>query len=61
MVNNSKMKQSKSAKKSAQKKRANKEEHYPDFSKDPFFIKKDEMARRGVERSGFPEAFLKKK
>ena len=32
-----------------------------DFSKDPFIIKKNEMAIRMVGRVGFPEEFIKKK
>jgi len=32
-----------------------------DFSNDPFIIKKNEMAKKTVDRVGFPEEFLKKK
>lgn len=32
-----------------------------DFSNDPFIIKKNEMAKKTVDRVGFPKEFLKKK
>lgn len=32
-----------------------------DFSNDPFILKKDEMAKKTVDRVGFPKEFLKKK
>ena len=32
-----------------------------DFSNDPFIIKKNEKAKKMVDRFGFPEEFLKKK
>ena len=32
-----------------------------DLSNDPFVIRKNEMAKKMVDRFGFPEEFLKKK
>lgn len=32
-----------------------------DFSNDPFIIKKNEKAKKTVDRVGFPKEFLKKK
>lgn len=32
-----------------------------DLSKDPFIIKKNEMAKKAIDRVGFPMEFLKKK
>jgi hypothetical protein len=32
-----------------------------DYSKDPFFIKKAEEAKKKVDKIGFPKAFIEKK
>ena len=54
--------------KSTSEKDDNKKIHYNDivdvdmetFDDDPFFIKKDEMARKSIEKYGLPEELMKK-